>query len=139
VESLPLLKALVDDLRGAIEPSPLVAIDEEGGRVTRLAPHVEGLPSASSMAALGPKPIAAYWERYGRLLSRLGADVAFPPVVDLCPPDAPTGIADRSYGTAPAAVVACAGAAIDGLEAAGILPTIKHFPGLGDTLLDSHH
>jgi beta-N-acetylhexosaminidase len=139
VSSLADLAALCASLRTSIDPPPLLAIDEEGGRVTRLAPHVTGLPAASLTAANGDDRLREYWRRYGDLLRSIGLDIDFAPVVDLCPADAPNGIADRSYGTDPEKVIACASAAIEGLLSAGILPTLKHFPGLGDTLLDSHH
>jgi len=137
--SLPELAALCDGVRQAMEPAPLLAIDEEGGRVTRLSPHVTGLPAAATIAGVGPRRLAAYWESYGRLLRILGMDIDFAPVLDLCLPDAANGIAERSFGTDPALVTACAGAVGEGLRKAGIMPTLKHFPGLGPTLLDSHH
>ncbi len=139
VAGLTGVAALCDDLRAATDPPPLIAIDEEGGRVTRLEPHVSGLPPAFATAALEPGRLRDYWRRYGDLLASLGIDMDFAPVVDLCPPDAANGIADRSFGEDPARVSACAAAVMDGLEAAGLLPTLKHFPGLGSTLLDSHH
>jgi len=139
VSSLPALATLCAAVRGAVDPPPLLAIDEEGGRVTRLTPHVEGLPPAYLMGKTGSDRLTRYWNRYGDLLATLGFDLDFAPVVDLCAYDAPNGIADRAYGSDPETVVACAAAAIEGLMAAGVLPTLKHFPGLGDTLLDSHH
>jgi beta-N-acetylhexosaminidase len=139
VETLEGLAALCGELRNILDPPPLLAMDEEGGRVTRLAPHVAGLPPACATAALDPAELKGYWRRYGDLLAALGLDLDFAPVADLCPPDAPNGIADRSYGTDPGRVIACSGAAMEGLIEAGILPTLKHFPGLGGTLLDSHH
>lgn len=139
VDTLPGLKALAAEIQGAVFPPPLLAIDEEGGRVTRLTPHISGLPAAWTTASFGAARLTEYWKRYGELLAALGMDIDFAPVVDLCPNDAPNGIADRSYGTDPEKVIECASAAIAGLRAAGMTPTIKHFPGLGDTLLDSHH
>lgn len=139
VAGLSEVAALCSDLRAAMDPPPLVAIDEEGGRVTRLEPHVSGLPPAFATATLEPGRLRDYWRRYGDLLASLGIDMDFAPVVDLCAPDAANGIADRSFGTDPARVSTCAAAVLDGLEAAGLLSTLKHFPGLGSTLLDSHH
>jgi len=138
VASLPDLVALCSDLRRAVDPPPLLAIDEEGGRVTRLTPHVTGLPPASITASQPAERLREYWRRYGDLLALLGIDIDFAPVVDLCSPDAVNGIADRSYGTDPQLVAGCGSAAIEGLMEAGVLPTLKHFPGLGNTLLDSH-
>ena len=139
VPGLPDLAALCAGIRSAVDPPPLLAIDEEGGRVTRLAPHVTGLPPAALASGAGAGRLAGYWQRYGDLLRALGLDIDFAPVLDLCPPDAPNGIADRSFGTDPERVTQCASAVIEGLSAAGVLPTLKHFPGLGPTLLDSHH
>jgi beta-N-acetylhexosaminidase len=139
VPSLPDLSNLCVSLKEAIDPPPLIAIDEEGGRVTRLSPHVDGLPAASRTAAAGPGPLREYWARYGALLFTLGIEVDFAPVLDLCPPDAPNGIADRSFGISPGQVIECGRAVVEGLSRAGILPVLKHFPGLGPTMLDSHH
>ena len=139
VAGLRELAGLCAAIRGTISPPPLLAIDEEGGRVSRLGPHLPVLPAASLTSGAKPSLLRDYWRSYGRLLAAIGVDIDFAPVVDLCPPDAPNGIADRSYGTRPAAVIACASEAIAGLMEAGVLPTLKHFPGLGNTLLDSHH
>lgn len=139
VPSLPELASLCTALKETMDPPPLLAIDEEGGRVTRLAPHVTGLPAASSIAGAGGDALRDYWSRYGELLRVLGLDIDFAPVLDLCPPDAANGIADRSFGTDPELVTACAASVLQGLRSSGVLPTLKHFPGLGPTLLDSHH
>ncbi|HZI93787.1 MAG TPA: glycoside hydrolase family 3 N-terminal domain-containing protein, partial [Patescibacteria group bacterium] len=75
----------------------------------------------------------------GRILLSLGFDLDFAPVVDLCRPDAPNGIGDRSFGMDPETVCAMASAYLDGLDEAGVVGCLKHFPGLGPTLFDSHH
>ncbi|HXI01669.1 MAG TPA: glycoside hydrolase family 3 N-terminal domain-containing protein, partial [Candidatus Saccharimonadales bacterium] len=139
VPSLPDLAALCSAIRDAVDPAPFIAVDEEGGRVTRLEPHVTGLPSAVEAASAGTDKLETYWRAYGTLLATLGFDIDFAPVVDLCPADAANGIADRSFGISPDAVIAGARAVMSGLTSAGVLPTLKHFPGLGPTLLDSHH
>jgi len=139
VKDLTGLAGFCDEIRAAVAPPPLLAIDEEGGRVTRIAPHVEGLPPACATAGIDPVRLRGYWRRYGDLLSALGIDIDFAPVVDLCPPDAANGIADRSFGADAERAIACARQVIAGLLEAGVLPALKHFPGLGSTLLDSHH
>jgi beta-N-acetylhexosaminidase len=139
VEGLSEVAALCDDIRSCTDAPTLLAIDEEGGRVSRLAPHISELPDAYSTSSLPPAELREYWKRYGTLLAGMGFDMNFAPVVDLCPPDAPNGIADRAYGTDADTVIACARQVLEGLADSGLVSTLKHFPGLGHTLLDSHH
>jgi beta-N-acetylhexosaminidase len=74
----------------------------------------------------------------GEALRGLGFNLDFAPVLDLCAPGTPNGIGDRSFGTDPDMVAALAGAFLDGLQTAGVAGCLKHFPGLGDTHVDSH-
>lgn len=120
-------------------PAPtLVALDQEGGRVNRLAPLLGALPTAERLAA---EPIDAT-RRHAALtasaLAALGFNLDFAPVVDLCPPTTPNGIGDRSFGPDPERVAACAAAFLAGLQSRGVAGCLKHFPGLGDTRVDSH-
>jgi len=132
--------ALVSSLRSLYEPRPIIAVDEEGGQVSRLRPVAPTLPPAARLAALGdPGVVRSLAASLGRVLASIGFDLDFTPVVDLCREDAPNGIGDRSYGTDPELVVTMARACLDGLADAGIAGCLKHFPGLGPTLFDSHH
>jgi len=131
---------LIADLHALYDPAPIVAVDEEGGQVSRLRPMAPTLPPAARLAAMGDaRAVRELFAAEGRLLASLGFDLDFAPVVDLCRPDAPNGIGDRSFGTDPQTVCALASASLDGLSDAGILGCLKHFPGLGPTLFDSHH
>jgi beta-N-acetylhexosaminidase len=117
----------------------LIAIDEEGGRVRRLSAPALALPP---MRQLAERTDPAFVERCARVLGRelacLGITMDFAPVVDVdTNPDNPV-IGDRAFGAEPEAVVTFAQAVIEGLRAGGVLSCIKHFPGHGDTLLDSH-
>ncbi|MCD9625693.1 glycoside hydrolase family 3 N-terminal domain-containing protein [Rhabdothermincola salaria] len=123
----------------ATELPPLVAIDEEGGRVQRLRDVVGRLPSGRVMArTMDPSEIRTTAATHGAQLAELGITVDFAPVVDVSdePDDGPIG--DRSFGADPESVVAAAGAFAAGLDEAGVLPTLKHFPGHGRASGDSH-
>lgn len=139
--------ALVADgtLRAALadlDRRPLVAIDEEGGRVQRLGSIIGPLPSAREMSALGPEAIRELARQHGAKMRDLGVTVDFAPVLDVVddvrvtPSDA---IGDRSFSADPSVVAAAAGAFAAGLADAGVLPTYKHFPGHGHASGDSHH
>jgi beta-N-acetylhexosaminidase len=117
----------------------LVAVDQEGGRVARLGAPVLRLPPMRQLAALadvGLTERAA--ELLGGQLRALGFTMDFAPVLDVdTNPDNPV-IGDRSFGTTPEQVIEQAFAFGRGLAAAGVLACGKHFPGHGDTDLDSH-
>lgn len=130
----------LDRLR-ADSPLPLlVAIDEEGGRVSRIAPYAGPLPSARVMAAtMSPEQVRAAARARGDFLRDMGVTVDFAPSVDVS--DQPDGavIGDRSFSPDPARVVRYARAFASGLLDAGITPVFKHFPGHGRSSGDSHH
>ena len=114
-------------------------VDQEGGRVARLSAPVLTLPP---MRVLGRIDDAALTERAGRILGRhlaaFGFNVDFAPVLDVdTNPDNPV-IGDRAFGSTPEAVIRHGLAFARGMMASGVLPCAKHFPGHGDTDLDSH-
>ncbi|SCL50925.1 glycoside hydrolase family 3 protein [Micromonospora yangpuensis] len=119
----------------------LVAIDEEGGDVTRLA-HATGSPYPGN-AALGvvddPTLTRRVHEAIGSELARLGIGVNLAPTVDVNTADDNPVIGTRSFGADPARVAAHSAAAVLGLQAAGVAACAKHFPGHGATVVDSHH
>lgn len=131
------LTAELQRLAALAEAAPLlVAVDQEGGAVERLPLH---LPGAMALGAAGS---AAFAQDAGRLtgeaLRAVGANVDFAPVLDVnTNPDNPV-IGVRSFGADPEAVARLAVAYIRGLYAAGVVATGKHFPGHGDTAVDSH-
>ncbi|HEX6544178.1 MAG TPA: glycoside hydrolase family 3 N-terminal domain-containing protein, partial [Ktedonobacterales bacterium] len=110
--------------------SLLLAIDEEGGTVDRLAPYYGPTPSARQLAITG-NPRNAYAQAQtdaGRMRS-LGLNVDFAPVADV---DQGGGEgSSRMFGTTASTVTAYAGAFLDGLQQHGIAGTLKHWPGLG--------
>jgi beta-N-acetylhexosaminidase len=133
------LRDLVAALRAISAPSPLIAVDQEGGRVERIRDGVAALPSAMAVGATGDTALA---ERLGALLgrdlARLGIDVDLAPVADLSLQPRSTVVATRSYGDDPQRVAEFAIAFAHGLERSGVAAALKHFPGHGSTEEDSH-
>ncbi|WP_431728941.1 glycoside hydrolase family 3 protein [Verrucosispora sp. TAA-831] len=119
----------------------LVAIDEEGGDVTRLA-HATGSPYPGN-AALGAIDDVSLTRRVyhaiGTELATLGITVDLAPTVDVNSADDNPVIGTRSFGADPVRVAAHSAAATTGLQAAGVAACAKHFPGHGATIADSHH
>jgi beta-N-acetylhexosaminidase len=138
---------IVDDFRSCVGcPDAPVLIDQEGGRVQRLAPpHWAAYPSGAvygqlydrdraagiAAAKLGARLIAAD-------LEALGITVDCLPLADLRLPGADAVIGDRAYGATPDKVAAIAAAVAGGLMEGGVLPVLKHIPGHGRATADSH-
>ncbi len=126
-------------LEAAARP-PLLAVDQEGGLVDRLRFDEMSLsPGAMALGALGD-PHQTYRAHYlmGRELCDLGIHVDFAPclAVNVNPCNPIIGV--RSFGEDPQKVAEHGRAAVRGLRDGGVAPTAKHFPGHGDTCLDSH-
>ena len=116
----------------------LVAVDQEGGRVMRLGLPALALPPMRNLAQSGEERVTAVAEIQGRELRALGFSMTFAPVADVHTREENPIIGDRAFGRTPEAVARLAGAFADGLARAGILSCAKHFPGHGDTTVDSH-
>ena len=124
-----------------------VLIDQEGGRVQRFgSPYLRAYPAGGVYGALYREaPLAGVEAAYlgARLialdLAALGISVNCLPVLDIPIEGGTAAIGDRALGDTPDAAVTLGGAQIDGLIAGGILPVIKHMPGHGRAIVDSHH
>ena len=131
---------LITRLRAAAT-EPVVAIDEEGGDVTRIA-HLTGSPYPGN-AALGavddPELTQSVYHALGADLAALGINLNLAPSVDVHTAADNPVIGTRSFGADPDLVARHAGAAVTGLQAAGVAACAKHFPGHGSTSTDSHH
>jgi beta-N-acetylhexosaminidase len=131
--------ALTAQLRSA-RPDVLVAIDEEGGDVTRLA-HRTGSPYPGN-AALGtvddPELTRAVYAAIGADLVAAGVNLDLAPTVDVNTADDNPIIGTRAFGADPRLVSRHATAAIAGLQSTGVAACAKHFPGHGATTADSH-
>lgn len=111
---------------------PFLAVDQEGGRVQRLAPLIGKQPSAREMGAtMSVEEVRELAARTGRAMIELGLDMDLAPVADVSDAPAGTVIGDRAFSGDPVKVAAYAGAYADGLRSAGVVPVLKHFPGLG--------
>lgn len=141
IEGRRQVRRLIGGMRRHARARLLVAVDEEGGRVSRLGSEglVTYLPSARRLARTrSAAEVRRLGARLGRQMSDLGFDWNFAPVLDVT--DAPdyTVIGDRSYSDDPDRAARYGLAFARGLRSGGILTTGKHFPGHGRTAVDSH-
>jgi len=147
VETPAQVRALTDRLRDVSGTARLpILIDQEGGRVARLAPPTWPAfpPPAIFGAAYARAPITAMAaaranaQALGALLSDLGITVDCLPLLDVARDETHAIIGDRSYGADPLMVSALGRATLDGLKAGGAVGVVKHIPGHGRATLDSH-
>ncbi len=118
--------------------SLLVCADQEGGRVQRLRVGVAELPAPMLLGQAGPEHVRAVCEVAARDLIRAGIPLVLAPVADVnLEPENPV-IGFRAFGADTRTVCACVTAAVEGYHAGGVLSCAKHFPGHGDTRVDSH-
>jgi beta-N-acetylhexosaminidase len=135
------LAALTDALHEAGRRRLVVAVDEEGGRVSRLGAKsvATGLPAARELAgSRTTDEVREMAAALGGEMRDLGFDWNLAPVLDVTDAPAETVIGDRSYSADPQTAAAYAEAFALGMEDAGMLTTGKHFPGHGATDTDSH-
>ena len=117
----------------------LVATDQEGGWIRHIRGSTTDTPGNMAIGASG-RPRDAYLSGYyiGKELALLGVNMNFAPTVDLFTNRASTLIGPRAFGSDPVKAGIFGSAFARGQLAAGVIPTAKHFPGHGDTALDSH-
>ena len=141
IENVTDLHALGQALRSELDYRPLIAIDQEQGRVNRLRNVVGEMPSIAELKKSGKiERVRDFGRTTGRSLREFGIHVDFAPVLDLELFDKSTDNAlhERCWGKTAEDVVRWAGAFLEGLEGEGIIACPKHFPGLGGATLDSH-
>jgi beta-N-acetylhexosaminidase len=118
---------------------PLVAVDDEGGRVQRIDQLAGPIPSARSMAqTMTPAQVRELAAERGRALRGAGVTMDLAPVVDVSNQSNGQVIGDRSFADDPGIVSEYADAFAAGLRDAGVIPVLKHFPGHGHASGDSH-
>jgi len=117
----------------------LIAIDQEGGTVQRLAPHFTELPAARMLASRGPDAVSHWASIAADDLRSLNIHINFAPVLDVAREGIGHFMESRSFGSHPSDVSALGSVYIRVLQEHGISATAKHFPGLGRAELDPHH
>ena len=138
------LSSLIADFQSASKIPMIVAVDEEGGSVARLAnPEAFSLPkyeSARDIGATGdPEQARQMGRTIGSYLRAYGFNLDFAPVADVDSNPANPVIGRRAYSTDAQQTAQMVAAAVEGFHEAGMLCTVKHFPGHGDTGQDSHY
>ncbi len=140
--------ALTESLRALTGRDDLaILIDQEGGPVARLGPPgwpafpagpaFDALYQVAPMSAI--QAMRANGQAFGLMLSQVGITVDCAPLLDVTQPDTTSAIACRAYGSEPMQVAALGRAMLEGLAAGGVVGVVKHTPGHGRALLDSHH
>ncbi|WP_232326603.1 beta-N-acetylhexosaminidase [Microbispora sp. ATCC PTA-5024] len=139
VSSAKQVAALTTGLREASDTPLLIGVDQENGIVSRLSPLVTKLPGAMAIGATGDPDNARDAARVtGEELKDLGIALDFAPVADVNVNPRNPVIGPRAYGADPKRVATMVGAAVEGFHEAGVASVAKHFPGHGDTSVDSH-
>lgn len=117
-----------------------ISIDEEGGRVSRLPDDVEKFPSAFTIGLINNQQTAyENGKEIGYTLKRLGINLDYAPVLDIYSNENNTVIGDRAFSKEESIVSTMGIATMEGIEDSDIIPVVKHFPGHGDTEVDSHY
>lgn len=131
---------LLKDCQSCVRAPLFACVDLEGGKVDRFRKISGPAPSAADVFASGD---ARFFRRHGEVIGKtcraMGFNVDFAPVLDLAFEASRSVMSSRSVSSHPREVIRYARAFLAGLKAAGILGSGKHFPGLGEGDLDSHH
>ena len=141
IKSPTQLRKLIDDLRDLSRVEPIITIDQEGGRVSRLREIGSEPPNAQQLRDKGdPALVTRHGHITGRLLRIFGFNLDLCPVLDISfDDDADNSLRGRCYGKDVEQVIQLAGAFNEGLRAEGIASCGKHFPGYSAAKIDAHH
>lgn len=139
VKNVRQVVGLTNGLQKSSEIPLLIGTDQENGLVSRMSAVMTRFPGAAEIGATGKPALARDVARAtGAELRALGVNLDFAPVADVnIDPKNPV-IGKRAYGDDPGEVAKMVGAAVKGFDQAGVASTAKHFPGHGDTRIDSH-
>ena len=141
IQSATQLRKLIDDLRDLSKIEPIITIDQEGGRVSRLRLIGNEPPNAQQLRDRNDVSLVRrHGEITGRLLRLFGFNLDLCPVLDISfDDDADNSLRGRCYGKNVEQVVRLAGAFNEGMRGEGILSCGKHFPGYSAAKVDAHH
>lgn len=141
IETSEQLKKLNNNIDGLNKEIPLfISVDEEGGRVNRLPSDMENFSSAREVGLKNDKDYAYNnGKSIGESLKVTGFNMNYAPVLDIFSNPKNTVIGDRAFGSDVETVSTMGIATMKGIEEEGIISVIKHFPGHGDTSVDSHY
>ena len=146
IESRSQIMKFTAQMREVSKYLPFVAIDEEGGKVTRLAGSTDKgiyVKTYRSMGSIGktgdPANALEAGQTIGKYLKEYGFNLDFAPVADINTNPRNVIIGDRAFGSDPDLVAKMVCAFIDGLHESSVLSSVKHFPGHGDTTADTHY
>jgi len=141
------MKALTDSLRALSGRKDLpILIDQEGGRVARMQPpEWPAFPAGEAFDRLYEiAPVSAIeaaranYHALGLMLAEVGVTVDCAPLLDVRQPETTQAIGDRAFGSDPLRVAALGKAAVEGLRRGGVVGVVKHMPGHGRAVVDSH-
>lgn len=136
------LQKLTSQLKSFANKPLLISLDQEGGKVARLKPvyGFETIPSAKNISLLTPEQATTIYETQAKMLHQNGINCDFAPVVDLAlnPKNKVIFELERSYGNSSNTVTNYASIFMDTLKKENIISVLKHFPGHGSSLQDSH-
>jgi beta-N-acetylhexosaminidase len=131
---------LLKDCQAQVRERLFTCVDLEGGRVDRFRNVTGPAASAADVFSTGERKLfRKHGELIGKICAALGFNVDFAPVLDLAFEASRKVMSSRAFSTDPKAVALYAREFIAGLESAGVIGAGKHFPGLGEANLDSHH
>src|SRR5436853_2444293 len=141
IESAPQLRKLIDDLRDLSKIEPIITIDQEGGRVSRLRLIGNEPPNAQQLRDKDDVDLVRWHgDITGRLLRLFGFNLDLCPVLDISfDDDADNSLRGRCYGKTVEQVIRNAAAFNNALRAAGVASCGKHFPGYSAAVVDAHH
>jgi len=142
IKSADQLLQLVNSLKDIHTENELplfISVDEEGGRISRMPPQLHKLPSSES---IGEVNNSEFSYNIGNVIAEeiktFGFNMDFAPVLDIFSNPKNTVIGDRAFGKDAETVSKLGVQTMKGIKAGGIIPVVKHFPGHGDTQVDSH-
>jgi beta-N-acetylhexosaminidase len=140
ISSAQQVRKLIADIRSVLQIPPFIAVDEEGGRVSRIR-GIEGavmIPPARNLALHGQDAIEKAYTTIGTELAALNINMDLAPVADLGFYPARQHLGDRAFSSNPEIVSRAVAIAVTALQACGVIAVVKHFPGHGRTQDNSH-